>query len=324
MQRERGSYVDEMLTISMPVIEKILSMESSEAVLNIEDVLVHKIDKSIQRAYEDVNSYRNKELVHQLLFWWKQWKMLKPILTEGWDMQRARALALASMTYLKALSEIHEEIRARIIREKKLRYWPGVPMHASVKEVLRGLKKNRSATIKQLYQLIKQALLLEQDHHKQEAITEFFCIIASSDYRIAIPFLDVMGYEEKEYKDLGILCIFSKCPLEHIRACFPLMTQFSNQESLEEGLKTLFNSCVDDEPELAMTLIKKMSTRAQRNNSLGLLALAYARKGSLDRAQACADMITSVTAKSKIDEEIESYRLDDRPLVQIQDLMKLY
>lgn len=324
MERSRGSYVDDMLSVAMPVIEKILSMNSSEAVLNIQEPVIRKIDSTISGAYDDVTSYRNKDLIHQLLYWWKQWQNLKPLLAEGWNIQAARAQALAAMTYLKAIAEIHEEIRNRLKRESKLRYWPGTPMKASVRETLIEFKTNRSAAIKKLYQLIKQALLLENDYHKQEAVKDFFSMVAKADYKVAIPFLDVMGYEDREYKDLGILCVLNRCPVDHIKACFPLLNQFSSEQFLEEGIKSLFSNSVDEDPDLALMLIKKMPSRSLRNSSFGELAISYARKGDFVRAGLYAEMITSVVLKADIDKQIEAFKPDERPLIEVEDLDPKY
>lgn len=314
MYEQRGVFIDEMLSLALPMLQKVLDMDPTEAVIDVSDEIIGKVDKCMSRCYQDVNEYRHKDLIHEMLLWWRVWRVLKPLLLEGWNLQLARSHAIAGMTYLKTLAQIHEEIRVRLKKENKLSYWPGDSMRVCIHQTMIEMKTNRSAALKKLYQLIKKALLLEREYLKQETVRDFFFYLTRYDYKLAIPFVDVFGYEERELKDISLLCVFARCPAENVRDCIPLLSKFSSEDRIEEGLKTLLANCVDSDIELALLLVKKMPSRSSRNQALVEIARACARKGNFTQAEACAEMITSVVLKNKIDAEIKAFKPDDRPV----------
>jgi hypothetical protein len=74
--------------------------------------------------------------------------------------------------------------------------------------------------------------------------------------------------------------------------------------------------------ELAHSLIKKMVSRAARNESYGILALACARSGDFHQALIFSDLITAIVLKQSIDRQIANFMPDNRPIYKGDDLIR--
>lgn len=318
------SYIDRMLTQSMALIEKIIAMDPSHALIDLDHEIIDKTNKSIYLCYSETFRSKNQEFVQKVVRWMRTWKLLHVVLLEGWNLREARSQALAAQSYLRAIAEIYQEMKNRERSSSTLKHWTGDSIPLCVRQAVTEMETNRSSGVKKLFQIIKKILLLSEHHYKQEAVQDFFCCLARLNYKISFSFLDVMGYDDRELKDIALLCILIKCPLAGINETIPLLKKFSSEDKIQEGIKTLFLNCVNLDIELAHLLIKKMVLRADRNESYGILALACARKGNFHQAILFSEFITAIVLKQSIDRQIANFMPDNRPIYKGDDLLRVY